>query len=160
MIQSSSSVLCCSNRVFLFFSPLFYCFYSHLHNAILFRWFQEITKCYNNVFETAWLAPFVLRMIVNFYGFCIKISRFYWYILLHVSIHESLRQKSKSEAHCLYALRCFSFFAFRLGMQMHIVRLRLESETLLPTHQCWVPCSAAQASLAWRAVSVRHKENC
>ena len=45
-------------------------------------------------------------------------------------------------------------FASRLGMQMHIVRLRLESETLLPTHQCWVSCGAAQASLVFLAVSV------
>ena len=44
-------------------------------------------------------------------------------------------------------------FASRIGMQMHIVRLRLGSETLLPTDQCWVSCSTAQASLVCRAIS-------
>ena len=46
---------------------------------------------------------------------------------------------------------------------MHIVRLRLESETLLPTHQCWVSCGAHKRILfaaQYQLVGRHHKEYC
>ena len=43
-----------------------------------------------------------------------------------------------------------------LAPQADIVRLRLESETFLPTHECWVSISSAQC----QCVARRHKEYC
>ena len=37
-------------------------------------------------------------------------------------------------------------FTSELALQMHIVRLWLESEMLLSTHQCWVSCISEQPS--------------
>ena len=54
-------------------------------------------------------------------------------------------QKTKKKLYARGLLHRNSFTS-ELALQMHIVRLWLESEMLLSTHQCWVSCISEQPS--------------